>query len=66
MLKDIAETAIERNQRAAFGCCDREDMVIGNTGQLLVTRQCHIVASLPENRPNRVGNVLIELDRRHG
>ena len=66
MLNDIAETAIERNERTAFACSDREDTVIGNTGQVFVTRQCHIVAGLPENGPNRVGNVLIELDRGHG
>ena len=65
MLNDIAEAAIERHQHAAFACRDREEPIIGNTGQLFVTSKCHIMASLTESRPNRVGNVLIELDRRH-
>lgn len=65
MLNDVGEAAIERNQRTAFAgrCC--EQLIIGNTGQLLVTSERHVVAGLPENRPDRVRNVLIEFDRRH-
>lgn len=65
MLNDIGEATIERNQDAAFTGRGDEQLVIRNTGQLLITRQGHVVACLTKSRPHRVGNVLIELDRWH-
>ena len=65
MLNDVGETAIERNQCTAFAGRCREQLIVGDTGQLLVTSERHVVAGLPENRPDRVRNVLIEFDRRH-
>jgi hypothetical protein len=39
--------------------------VIRNAGQLLITSNRDIVAGFPENCPDGVRNVLIELDRGH-
>jgi len=65
MLNHVGEAAIERYQYALFACRRRQHLVVGNTSQLLVASERHVVAGLPENRPNRVRNILIELDRRH-
>jgi len=65
MLNHVGEAAIERHQYTAFACRRRKHLVVGNTGKVLVASERHVVAGLPENRPNRVRNILIELDRRH-
>ena len=65
MLNDIREPPIERNQDTAFTRRCSEQPVVWNTGELLITSKRHVVARLPQNRPHRVGNVLIEFDRRH-
>ena len=65
MLDHVGEATIERDQHAAFARRDSEQSIIGNANELLFTSKCHVVARLPEHRPDRVGDVLIELDRRH-
>ena len=65
MLNHIREATIDRHERTAFRSCGAEEPIIRNTRQMFVTSECHIVAGLPENRPDRVRDVLIELDRRH-
>lgn len=65
MLNDVAKTTIERYEDAALASGDREDSMIGNTNQLFVTSECHVVAGLPENRSHGIGYILIELDRGH-
>ena len=65
MLNDIREPTIEGNQHTAFTRRCTEQPVIRNTGQLFVTSKGDVVAGLPENCAHRVGNVLIEFDRRH-
>ena len=66
MLNDIGESTIEGNEDTAFGGGDGEQPIIRNARQLLVTSKHYVVASFPENRPDRVRNVLIELNRWHG
>ena len=65
MLDDVRESTIERNQHTAFVGRRGEDAVIGNAVKLLIPRERHIVTGLAENCPNRIRNILIELDRRH-
>ena len=65
MLDHVGEAAIERDENAPFARRHREKSIVGNTDELLFTSKRDIVASLPEHRPNQVGDVLIELDRGH-
>lgn len=65
MLNDVGEATIKRHQHAAFtGRCD-EELVIRRISQFFIVRQGHVVARLPKDRPHRVGNVFIALDRWH-
>jgi len=65
VLNHIRESTVERHQHTAFGSGHREQPVIRNASQLLITSNRGIVASVPENRPDGVRYVLIELDRWH-
>ena len=65
MLDHVGEAAIERDQNPAFARRDSEQSIVGSAHELLFTSECDIMSGLPEHRPDRVGDVLIELDRRH-
>lgn len=65
MLDDVGKAAIERYKHAAFSCGDGEESVVRRADKLLITSKCHVMARLPKGRPNRVGNVLVQLDRGH-
>lgn len=66
MLDDVAEAAVEGHQHAAFARRNRKHSFIGDTRQLLVPSKRHIVTTLAENHPNRVRNILVELDGGYG
>jgi hypothetical protein len=65
VLNHIRESTIKGHQHTPFGSGHREQPVIGNASQSLITSRHGIVASVPENRPDGVRYVLIELDRWH-
>ncbi len=65
MLNDAGETAIERHQDTPLAGGRCKQLVVGGTCELLITGEGDVVPGFSKNHPDRVGNVLIELDRWH-
>lgn len=57
--------AIERHEDPALCCRGCQQTLVWRAGQLLITRKRHVVTGIPENRPDGIGNILVELDRSH-
>lgn len=66
MPTDVAEVQVERDQGTTLGQSLRGDPFVARSGQPFVPRRRDIVAGLAQDGPDQVGNVLIQLDGRHG
>lgn len=66
MPENIREIPIERDQHSAFSAGDGENSIIRDPYELLIASERHIMATLLQDAADRIRNVLVQLDRRHG
>jgi len=66
MPEDVCEVTIKRDEDTVFSVGHRQNPIVIDSSEPLVAGQCGVVTVLAKNDADGVGNVLVQLDARHG